>query len=488
MTHSSSPVAGRLAALLVAAAVVSSCTSEKIAYKTASAASPPPAAAANFLGYQDTLTKQTVCGNCHADQQAAWAQTHHANAWSDLQATGHATAACQPCHTVDSYGNATKDTLVGFAATSDPRYHDVQCESCHGPGLVHASGPSLANLPLASINVDTGGVPAGTGCGECHNGLPHNPFLNEWIQSEHASSVQVSTTSNCQNCHTGQGALNTWGINTNYVEDMPTSAITKTNAMDVTCAVCHDPHGGPNPYQLRYPINVADTSKMLCMRCHQRNPTPAYTSGTLRASMSPEGPVLLGIAGYWPPGYTGPTTITLTHGTPSANPGLCVTCHMNPVTVDSANGALANSYTGHMFVAAPCLDAMGNPTTATCAITQRDFSACAASGCHASPSVASGLMSTVITRLALLDSALSSQVVALPKAAFTNAPDTTVITVAFGAKFNLLLAEKVGEEIHNPFLMEALLTSSIQAVQTTYGVAPKISVNLANILPAIVNK
>ncbi len=57
------------------------------------------------------------------------------------------------------------------------------------------------------------------------------------------------------------------------------------------------------------------------------------------------------------------------------------------------------------------------------------------------------------------------------------------MTTAFGAKFNLLLAEKAGQEIHNPFLMEALLTASIQQVQTDYGIAPKVSVNLANILP-----
>ncbi len=151
------------------------------------------------------------------------------------------------------------------------------------------------------------------------------------------------------------------------------------------------------------------------MKCHQRNAKPALTGGTLRASMSPEGPVLLGIAGWWPPGYTGDTTITLTHGTPSANPGLCVTCHMHPVTVDSANGALANNYTGHMFVAAPCLDSIGNPTTGSCDISQRDFSACAASGCHGAPAVAMGLMSTVTTRLALLDSALNSQLVQIPE-------------------------------------------------------------------------
>jgi hypothetical protein len=57
------------------------------------------------------------------------------------------------------------------------------------------------------------------------------------------------------------------------------------------------------------------------------------------------------------------------------------------------------------------------------------------------------------------------------------------MNTAIGAKFNLQLAEKVGSAEHNPFLMETLLTTSIQQIQKDYGIAPTITVNLANILP-----
>jgi predicted CXXCH cytochrome family protein len=475
MTHSNSTMTARLAALLVGAVVAASCTSEKIAYKSEPAAAPPPTAAANFVGYQDTLTKQTVCGNCHVDQQAAWVQTHHANAWSDLQASGHATAACVACHTVNSYGNSATDTLVGFLATKDPRYQDVQCESCHGPGLVHVTAPSLANLPLPSINVDTGAA-FGNGCGECHTGV-NNPYVDEWVKSAHGNSIETGAT--CVQCHTGQGALAAWGVNTNYVEATQLA----TNPMNITCAVCHNPHGGPNVAQLRWPINVPDTAGMLCMKCHQRNSKPVAPASS-HAPMSPEGPVLLGFAGWFPPSYTGPDTITLTHGTVSANPGLCVTCHVVPKRVTNAAGTLVDNYTGHLFLGAPCLDANGVPTTGSCDITQRDFTACAASGCHGAPSVAMSLMSTVTARLALLDSALNSQIVQIPASQFSS----TTMNTAIGAKFNLQLAEKVGEEVHNPFLMEALLTASIQQIQLDYKIAPKVSVDLANILPAMAKK
>ncbi|HEX8723969.1 MAG TPA: cytochrome c3 family protein [Gemmatimonadaceae bacterium] len=469
------PVVGRLALVAAAAIVAASCTSDKIVYRSQPSFTTPPAAAQGFVGYSDTLNKQTVCGNCHVDQQTKWSTTKHASAWADLQASGHAGASCEPCHTVDSRGNAMTDTLAGFLATGDSRYKDVQCESCHGAGLAHVTAPGLGNRPLASIAVDTGAA-IGNGCGECHTGS-HDPFVDEWVQTKDAGHAHLEAhalgNASCTYCHVGQDALAKWGVNTNYVE----ASQDATNPMGITCAVCHDPHGGPNEAQLRYPINVADTAGNLCMRCHQRNgqaPAPVSKYGP----MSPEGPVLLGFAGYFPAGYTGPDTIIGTHGS-SANAKLCVTCHMGKMTVNDSAGKLVTSFMGHNFAAAPCLDANGVPTTGTCDVSQRSFSACAASGCHGTPDAARSAYVAVTGRLALLDSALNSQLVQIADTVFTK----TTMNSAIGAKFNLQLAEKVGSAVHNPFLMETLLTASIKQIQTDYGIAPKISVNLANILP-----
>ena len=56
------------------------------------------------------------------------------------------------------------------------------------------------------------------------------------------------------------------------------------------------------------------------------------------------------------------------------------------------------------------------------------------------------------------------------------------ITTAEGAKFNLGLAGKGGTEIHNPFLIESLLTASIKQITTDYGIAPTNQIPLNNVL------
>ena len=68
---------------LAVVVAVASCVNDKIVYRNVQF--PQPAAAAkNFVGYAQTDTKQTTCGNCHIDQQTKWSGTKHAKAWADL--------------------------------------------------------------------------------------------------------------------------------------------------------------------------------------------------------------------------------------------------------------------------------------------------------------------------------------------------------------------------------------------------------------------
>lgn len=469
---------------LAGLALVTTCTSEKIVYRSGTNFAAPPTTAANFIGYYDVTNKQTVCGSCHVDYQTRWLGTKHAKAWTDLQANSAATGVCQACHSVNNLGNAIADTAVGYRSTKDARYHDVQCESCHGPGLNHASSPSSSNHPLASIKADTN---ATNGCGECHSGT-HEPFVNEWKLTNskglsHAI-VQSGTVGNsdptCVGCHTAQGALNQFGVNEDYVEKVATTALTAANALPLVCATCHDPHGSGNPKQLRFSISAANVDDNLCIKCHQRRADPSQVT-TRNSVHSPEGPTLLGLAGWFPPGMSAGDSIIGTHGTPSRNPQLCAGCHVTRYTVtDKTSGNFVFQATGHRFIAAPCVDANGAPTVGqSCAITAKTFRSCASSTCHGTEAVARSLYLADSARIIQLTTTLNS---AIAKVAALKPADCklggTIYTSCLGSQFNVSLALSPGAFVHNPFLIERLLIASINQIQKDYGVTGNITVPL----------
>ncbi|MDH3222552.1 MAG: cytochrome c family protein, partial [Gemmatimonadota bacterium] len=218
----------------------------------------PPSGAAGFLGYSDQDEKLPVCGNCHVGQQAEWEQTAHAGAWATLQESGHSQTFCEGCHTISENGNLTADMSVGWTATSDPRYQDVQCESCHGPGLEHVLNPdNNVTKPIPSILV---GTELTNGCGECHQGA-HHGFVDEWAQSRHGDAANVPQyreRDGCRSCHGGRGALEAWGIDAEYLEK------DSTEPFGIVCAVCHDPHNPANSGQLRFPVDDPNVETNLC--------------------------------------------------------------------------------------------------------------------------------------------------------------------------------------------------------------------------------
>ena len=462
-----------------------SCVDEKIVYRDGPNYAAPPSAAASFVGYRDATAKKTVCGSCHVGQQATWQQTKHAGAYATLEKSGQMQGLCQACHTVNNLGNAVADTAAGWRTTKDARYHDVQCESCHGPGLPHVQTPVRGQM-LASIRADTGKAVT-NGCSECHSGT-HHPFVEEWRKSRHATSytrayngatatapeVPGGPRAACQSCHIGQRALDAWGANTNYVEK--SAGQTAATGLGVTCAVCHDPHGTPNTKNLRFAVDSRDPDSNLCMKCHLRRSVPDF-SGSQNAPHSPQGPMLLGTAGWWPPGIQVDGDLVAAHGT-ERNPRLCASCHMNRYDVtDKATGKFVSTVTGHSFKAIPCVDANGLPTGATdCAVTARSFKGCAGSGCHTEAS-ARTIMVSAEADIALLANALlpmlnDAKVPAADKVAGK-------VSTWRGATFNRNLALHPGSEVHNPFLAKALLRASIAQMAKDYGITPPIAVNLA---------
>jgi predicted CXXCH cytochrome family protein len=464
------------------------CVDEKVVYRDRDLFETPPAGAAGFLGYSNTEDKLTVCGNCHIGQQTRWAATAHAGAWDGLQSSGHAQPFCESCHTVSQLGNFI-DVAGGWETTKDNRYKDVQCESCHGPGLGHVQNPSKSTvgLVLAPMGVTLDGT---TGCGECHQGA-HHPYVEEWAQSAHGGGTAVNSAGPrdaCNSCHTAEDVLLAWGITANYAEKASLVGST-TNNMGITCGVCHDPHSAHEEGQLRFPVDVPSEEENLCMKCHHKRGTPDVT--TFRGPHSPEGPVLLGYGGWWPPNleFVG-GKIEATHGS-QANPKLCAGCHINkfeyadPVTGVTVHGS------GHTFEAIPCVDAGGKPIVkGDCAITERTFQTCTGAGCHGSEAVARSAMTTVDLRMQALTAELDATLQKIHpnwKTCRTNnscgagSPFNTAdgtYTTAEGAAFNYDLGLRQSAAIHNPFLMEALLTASIRQVKQDYNITSASTVDL----------
>jgi predicted CXXCH cytochrome family protein len=507
----------RYRAWVVGAAIVAAaCTNDEIVYRTRPPFNPPPDSASGFLGYFTAATKQTTCGNCHVEKQASWVNTKHASAWADLQASGHAAPYCSGCHAVSQNGNSF-GSPAGYLVKADSAYHDVQCENCHGPGFTHVQNPTLATEPLASVNVDTGLV--GT-CAGCHTGV-HEPFVDQWKQSAHGSgpgfaiAATPANIATCGTCHEGKAALTTkFGVTGNFKEKGTATPLR------ITCVVCHDPHGSPNTAQLRASITTP-TLDNLCVSCHSRSGTPPWSvaagaTGTSRGAHGAQGLLVLGLnVGWIPPNFPYDTSqIISSHGS-AANPSLCATCHVAQTTItDAATGAFVFQSVGHLFTATPCTDSTGLPIASTnCPVGQRDFKACSNSACHiGGPAIASTAFQVFQARIDNLldqiwtdsngngvidssDGGLIPKMLARADSADSAALNfsSNVTTVAKGVLFNAALAAtddrqiflsgKVlgrtfathmasGNGVHNPFLLEALLTSSISALQTTYGLAP----------------
>jgi predicted CXXCH cytochrome family protein len=473
-----------LFAAALATLTLGTCSSD-IVYRDRGPFNAPADLASGFLGYYDVETKQTTCGNCHADYQGDWVTTRHANAYATIAEHSNGATNCAGCHSVNGRGNSSSGQVVGNDAVAHLTYRDVQCESCHGPGLAHVEGVGQGSLtrPLAKVSM------AGTGtCGDCHSGA-HHPFAEEWAASRHAS-VSASRASNpsCVSCHDGRGALKAWGVDANYIErDVP------TGYQPTTCAVCHDPHGSPNTAQLRYSISDPDPDLNLCMRCHSRRAEPDVTQNSPHA---PQGAVLLGTAGYRPPGFVYDTARVYGSHATTKNPKLCAGCHIAKFTVtDQITGDFVFEATGHLMRPIPCLDGTGKPIAdKNCAYTAtaRSWQTCTTAGCHANAAVAAAAFTTIRSRMKGLVDQLWVDVNAsgslqaaptdaglLPTVRQTRPAEWSTtdnaLTPAEGAEFNARLCGEYGQSnsdnskaVHNPFLCEALLTSTIAYIRIYY--------------------
>jgi predicted CXXCH cytochrome family protein len=494
-------------ALLATGFASSACTNTEIVEVEQPRFNPAPDSVAGYLGLYNVSTNQTTCGNCHVNNQTEWSGTRHAHAYATLASlpAGVALPTCFGCHTVSQNGNtyAAAGVPGGWNAVQDSVYHNVQCESCHGPGLTHVTNPNTTNIPFASALV----TPAAQTCVACHSGA-HHPFAEQWSQSAHSNlrneaGGPAETPTSCGvSCHSGAQAMAKLSGNA------PTNYIGKDTQFPLTCAVCHDPHAKTNSGQLRAPIDNPDVEANLCSSCHTRSAsaTPSFTINS-RGAHASQGAVYFGEAAGWPPPgfvYDPENPVQTSHVT--ANTRLCAGCHVVTFTTTDASTGTDFTSVGHLFSPDPCKDANGLPTTGTCdySATARFWTGC--TDCHGSATNAANLFNSTRASIKVLidilwidtnhntvlettDGGLLAQVLAQHPGTTVPATDSAFycctgstkdnsLSVAEGALFN---ARMLGEDlyphndgskgIHNPVLYRGLIAGSIDAVRAKYGLA-----------------
>jgi hypothetical protein len=252
------------------------------------------------------------CGACHADNFTSWTPTKHAQV-------------------------------------------QVDCESCHGPGSVHAAAPSLTNILRGPTAVSP------IVCGQCHT-----TETSDFNASKHAQIVLDAVTgasNTCLRCHSAEfGAVNvSEAISHGQTPAQTDAAILALTAAQLTsyvpvthesasCTSCHDPHRNTanltsdnEQFFLRRATSSTDLSadppnakpatyttiNHTCGSCHNNRGGDPSDAGLTKNTTRPathEGPeynMLLGNGGS--EDAAGPTRRTATH---SQATDQCAHCHM----------------------------------------------------------------------------------------------------------------------------------------------------------------
>jgi hypothetical protein len=108
-----------------------------------------------------------ACTDCHDDARKVWDKTTHATAYATLQKDfKDFNLDCVSCH-VTGY-----DKPGGSTVTHNDKLQNVQCETCHGPGSLHAKDPNKKGLIVAAPKSDL--------CVGCH----HPPHVEAFDSKE----------------------------------------------------------------------------------------------------------------------------------------------------------------------------------------------------------------------------------------------------------------------------------------------------------------
>ncbi len=317
------------------------------------------------------------CMSCHTgtpkfdDIYGRWQVSGHANIFNyeiDNGAAYYSTA-CMKCHTtgydhnVVAANNGFDDVAaaLGWVWAGPPapgkwaalkstypglvKFATIGCENCHGAGSNHPASQTGANFTtLATYRAGS--------CGQCHDEPWRHNKSAQFENSRHADIVFETTTgsngntnnlNDCARCHDGRVYIQfTQGYTASTPGKIDVKTLKEANSVDVTCAVCHDPHGNTSFASLRQAPASSDTlgngyaytvggNGQVCMNCHKaRRNNVTYMSSTITATWGPHHSVQAD--NFLGKNAAQFTSAYLTNSHQFAVTDACVTCHMVATT------------------------------------------------------------------------------------------------------------------------------------------------------------
>jgi DmsE family decaheme c-type cytochrome len=200
----------------------------------ASSLAQPFAAGATFIG-------EKACINCHGQENRHFTETLHAKAFRLNPKNEREAQVCESCHgpgSLHAKKTADKSLIIGFTKRWDTpiEVQNGQCLGCHqGGNRLHWPGSTHATNQL--------------GCADCHNPMER--------VAPNSLLARLTVSETCQSCHQQQRAE----FNKRSHMPLPEGKM--------TCADCHNPHGSPTR-----PLLKAESVNTVCYACHAEKRGP----------------------------------------------------------------------------------------------------------------------------------------------------------------------------------------------------------------------
>jgi cytochrome b subunit of formate dehydrogenase len=194
------------------------------------------------------------CATCHADQQAAYDRSYHANAIraGDMQA-----ATCVSCHGSPHELLRASDPKSRVSHANIP----ATCGSCHGQKYVmeasgHSSQPFASYLQSVHGKAVAAGSEKAAVCTDCHGS--HEILA---ATDEHSSIFRFNVPVTCAKCHES--------VKQEFMQSIHGQAIARGNSQAPACTDCHGIHSIRAHLDPNSSVSAANLTSVTCARCHE---------------------------------------------------------------------------------------------------------------------------------------------------------------------------------------------------------------------------